>query len=58
MHRRDKTSNAPSRRGVQPNVEISSRSEKAERIYLECTNDRCDELDKWNKKQEISSGVG
>ena len=30
MHRRDKTSNVPSRRGVQPNVEISSRSEKTE----------------------------
>ena len=47
-------SNVPSRRGVQPTAEISSRGEKAERIYLECPNDRCDELDKCNKKNRNS----
>ena len=34
MHCRDKTSNAPSRRDVQPTIEISSRSEKAEVEYI------------------------
>ena len=39
-------STAMSRRGVQPTVEISIRSEKTEKIYLECPNDRSNKLDK------------
>ena len=34
LTRRDETSNAPLRRGVQPNVEISSHSETAEIEYI------------------------
>ena len=34
MGRRDEMSNVPSRRGVEPTAEISSRSEKAEIEYI------------------------